>query len=251
MALTHLPESREAQEQAIDVRFELRNALFPLAEFGRIKEYLRDAERLARTLDDQRRLGWVSAYLSGHHLVTGAHATDVHTFAQRVQAIADTLGDVPLQVVAQYYLLMACYISGDYRETEHLCRRLMQLLQGERTREPYGVAVFPTVLSRAYLAFALAERGVFDEGDAVGHEAIRMAEALDHPYSIIWACLGLAYLNNLKGDLRQAPTCSNARSLSAAIGTSHSGFRLRRRLWVTCTRGLDVSRRACPGGSRA
>ena len=61
-ALTHLPETRETREQAIDIRFDLRNALFPLAEFGRIEGYLREAELLARTLDDQRRLGWVLAY---------------------------------------------------------------------------------------------------------------------------------------------------------------------------------------------
>ena len=63
-ALTHLPETHETQEQAIDLRFDLRNALFPLAEFGRIDGYLREAETLARKLDDQRRLGWVSAYMS-------------------------------------------------------------------------------------------------------------------------------------------------------------------------------------------
>jgi predicted ATPase len=51
-ALTHLPETRETQEQAIDVRFDLRNALFPLAEFGRIEGYLQEAEALARSLDD-------------------------------------------------------------------------------------------------------------------------------------------------------------------------------------------------------
>ena len=88
-ALTHLPETRETLEQAIDLRFDLRNALFPLAEFGRIEGYLREAEALARTLDDQRRLGWVSAYMSSHHLDTGGHATEVRTFAQRVEAIGE------------------------------------------------------------------------------------------------------------------------------------------------------------------
>ncbi|PYO57746.1 MAG: hypothetical protein DMD83_07610 [Candidatus Rokuibacteriota bacterium] len=69
-ALTHLPETRETGEQAIDVRFDLRNALLPLAEWARIEGYLREAETLARTFDDQRRLGWVSAYMSSHHLNT-------------------------------------------------------------------------------------------------------------------------------------------------------------------------------------
>jgi class 3 adenylate cyclase/tetratricopeptide (TPR) repeat protein len=203
-ALTHLPETRETREQAIDVRFDLRNALFPLAEFGRIEGYLREAEALARTLDDQRRLGWVSAYMSGYHWSTGGHTGDMRRFAQRAGAIGETLGDVPLQVAAQYHLIMACHLSGDYRGTEHVCRRLMQALHGERTYGRFGVASFPAVLLRAYLAFAFAERGVFDEGDAHGHEAIRMAEALEHPYSLVLACLGLAYLNSVRGELSQA-----------------------------------------------
>jgi class 3 adenylate cyclase/tetratricopeptide (TPR) repeat protein len=211
-ALTHLPETRETREQAIDVRFDVRNALFPLAEFGKIEGYLREAESLARTLDDRRRLGWVSAYMCSHHLLTSGHATDVRIFARRVEAIGETLGDVPLQVVAQYYLVFSCHVSGDYRGTEHVCRRLMQVLQGERTRERFGVATFPAVSSRAYLARALAERGVFDEGDAVGHEAIRIAEEFDHPHSLIFACLGLAYLNGVKGELSQA-----ARLLERAV----------------------------------
>jgi predicted ATPase len=96
-ALTHLPETRETREQAIDVRFDLRSALFPLAEIERIEGCLREAEILARTLDDQRRLGWVSAFMSGHYVQTGGHATDVHAFAQRVQAIGETLGDTALR----------------------------------------------------------------------------------------------------------------------------------------------------------
>jgi len=81
----------------------------------------------------------------------------------------------------------------------------MQSPQGERTREQVSVAAFPAVLSRAYLARILAERGVFEEGDVHGHEAIRIAEALDQPYNtLIWAYLGLAYLHSLRGELSQA-----------------------------------------------
>src|SRR2546426_6021997 len=89
-ALTHLPETRETREQAIDVRFDLRNALFPLAEFGPIEGYLREAEALARSLDDQRRLGLVSAFMCSHHMATGGHGTHVRTFAEGSQAIAQT-----------------------------------------------------------------------------------------------------------------------------------------------------------------
>ena len=62
-ALTHLPESRATQEQAIDLRFDLRNALLTLGEIRQMLDYLREAETLAKALDDQPRLGRISAYM--------------------------------------------------------------------------------------------------------------------------------------------------------------------------------------------
>jgi predicted ATPase len=62
-ALQHLPETRERLEWAIDLRFDLRTALFPLGEFERIFGCLREAEGLARMLDDQRRLGQLAVYI--------------------------------------------------------------------------------------------------------------------------------------------------------------------------------------------
>ena len=47
-ALQHLPDSRTTREQAIDLRFDLRNALHPLNEPERILHHLRQAERSPR-----------------------------------------------------------------------------------------------------------------------------------------------------------------------------------------------------------
>jgi tetratricopeptide (TPR) repeat protein len=124
--------------------------------------------------------------------------------AQRVEAIAERLGDVPLQIAAQYYLAAAADLSGDYRATEHVGRNLMQSLHDQRTRKGFGLATVPAVYSRAILARVLAERGVFDEGDTHGQEAIRIAEALDHPFSVVVGCLDLAYLKSVRGQLSQA-----------------------------------------------
>jgi len=203
-ALHPLPDTRQNIERGIDLRLDLRQSLFPLGELARVLGYLREAEELSRTLDDPRRLGWVSAYMSGHHVHTGGHVTEVRTLAQRVETIAERLGDVPLQIAAQYYLAAASHLSGDYRGTEHVCRKLMQSLHDQRTRERFGLVVSPAVWSHAQLARALAERGVFDEGDAHGQEAIRIAEALDHPFSVLVGCLELAYLKNVRGELSQA-----------------------------------------------
>jgi class 3 adenylate cyclase/tetratricopeptide (TPR) repeat protein len=211
-ALHPLPDTRQKIERAIDLRLDLRQSLFPLNELATVLRYLQEAEGLARTLDDPRRLGWVSAYMSGHHVHTGGHVTEVRTLAQTVEAIAERLGDIPLQIAAQFYLTAAPYLSGDYRGTERVCRKLMQSLHDQRTGERFGLVTSPAVWSHAQLARALAERGVFDEGDAHGQEAIRIAEALDHPFSVVVGCLDLAYLKSVRGELSQA-----ARLLERAV----------------------------------
>ena len=71
-ALRHLPERRDTLEQAIDLRLALRTALHPSGDSGGILAYLREAEALAAALDDSRRLGQVSMFLSQHFYVMGA-----------------------------------------------------------------------------------------------------------------------------------------------------------------------------------
>ena len=203
-ALSHLPETRETVEQAIDLRFDLRNALLPLVEWGRIEGYLREAEDLARQLNDRRRLASVSGYRSGLLLTTGGRASDVRKFAEEIETIGASLRDVALQIAAQYYYVWLGALSGDYRGTERLCRTLMEMLPEDLSRERFGLLAYPAVVARAFLARALAEIGAFDEGREHGEEALRLAEAVDHPFSLIWACLNLGHLQGLRGEFIRA-----------------------------------------------
>jgi tetratricopeptide (TPR) repeat protein len=50
----------------------------------------------------------------------------------------------------------------------------------------------------------LAELGAFAEGRAQGEDALRLAEMVDHPYSLAWACAGVGHLALRQGDLSQA-----------------------------------------------
>ena len=110
-ALTHLPESRATQEQAIDLRFDLRNALWALGEFRQMLDYLREAATLAEALDDQPRLGRVSAYMCRYCREMGDHDGAVES-GQHALAIAETLGDFALQVMAHHYLGVAYHTAG-------------------------------------------------------------------------------------------------------------------------------------------
>ena len=203
-ALDDLPETRETLEQAIDIRFDLRGSLTPLGgELEQAFGYLREAEGLARRLDDQRRLGWVWIYMSVNLWLAG-HATEARTVAQRAHALAETLEDLPLRVAASYYLGTTCLTLGDHSGAEAFLRTTVQPLQGELSRERFGLSVFLAATSRGYLAWTLAERGEFQEGIAYGQEGVRMGEAIDHPYSLAVACWGLAHLYDVKGEFEQA-----------------------------------------------
>jgi class 3 adenylate cyclase/tetratricopeptide (TPR) repeat protein len=204
-ALAHLSESRKTREQAIDLRFDLRNVLLPLGDYGRIFDRLREAETLAQVLGDRQRLAQVSVYMTEYfrRMRDRDHAIES---GQRALALATAHGDVGLQVMAHFYVGSVSYDLGDYRRVVDLLGWNVASLEGDLSRERFGMTGLPSVLSRVYLSWSLAELGVFAESVARGEEAVRIAEATDHPFSLIWAYFGIGHLYLRKGDfLRSIP----------------------------------------------
>jgi tetratricopeptide (TPR) repeat protein len=202
-ALPHLPEQRDTRAQAIDLRLALRNALFPSGDLGRILAYLREAEILAEALDDSRRLGQVSMFLSQHFRNMGAHDQAIAA-GQRALAVAMASGDVVLHAPANYYLGRAYHAQGDYRQAIDCLGQTMASLEGARRHEHFGLPFLPAVSSRAFLTACHAELGTFAEGRALGEEGLRIAEAVAHPVSLIFAYEGIGLLALRQGDLSRA-----------------------------------------------
>ncbi|MGH8070813.1 MAG: tetratricopeptide repeat protein [Candidatus Entotheonellia bacterium] len=202
-ALTHLPETRATREQAIDLRFALYAVLMPLGNSGRILACLREAESLAVTLNDQRRLRQVALFLPNHFYRMGAYDQAVAA-AQRALALAMVSGEVGLHAQANYYLGTASQAQGDYRRAIDCFRQTVASLEGTPLHERFGLPNLPTVLSRAYLAVCYAELGMFAEGRALGEEGLRIAEAVAHPGSLMRAYHGLGLLALRQGDLPRA-----------------------------------------------
>src|SRR6266478_4820575 len=189
-ALQHLPEQRATLEQAIDLRLALRSALRPLGDFERSLAALREAESLAAALDDPRRLGHVSRFLSLHYYFMGMHDQAI-TAAQRALALATAGRDVVLQALANQYLGTAYRAQGDYRQAIACFGQTVASLDGARRRERFGEPFLPAVLSRAYLAWCHAELGTFPEGSALGDEGLQIAEEVMHPASLLVAMWGV------------------------------------------------------------
>jgi tetratricopeptide (TPR) repeat protein len=202
-ALAHLPENRDTRGEAIDLRLALRNALFPSGDLGRILAYLREAEALAAALDDPRRMGQVSLFLSNCFRHLGEHDQAIAA-AQRALAVATAGGEVVHQALASYYLGRAYHIQGDYRQAIDYLGQTLASFEGARRHEHFGLPFLPAVSSRAYLAVCHAELGTFAEGRAFGDEGLRIAEAATHPVSLIFACEGIGVLALHQGELSRA-----------------------------------------------
>jgi class 3 adenylate cyclase/tetratricopeptide (TPR) repeat protein len=202
-ALPHLPEQRDMLEQAIDLRFALRSALRPLGDLRRILATLREAEILAATLDDPRRLAQVSVFLTIHFNIMGTYDQAIAA-AQRALTLASASGEVVLHALANQYLGRAYHAQGNYCWAIDCLRQTVTSLEGARRRERFGGVFLPAARSRANLAMCHAELGMFAEGCVLGDEGLRIAEAVAHPGSLMVASWGIGLLALRQGDLPRA-----------------------------------------------
>jgi len=202
-AVGHLPQSRETLEQAIDLRFGLRNSLYPLGERERVYAYLREAEAFTGALGDPRRRGWVLVYLSSYSWAMGEADRAVET-GQRALGIAGTVEDLALQVETPYRLGLAYWALGDYRRATEFLTQSAEALPGERIYERFGLPGLPYVNVRTWAASCLAELGEFSQALARLEEALQIAEAAEHPYSRIQAHQRLGDLYLCRGDAEKA-----------------------------------------------
>jgi tetratricopeptide (TPR) repeat protein len=200
-ALTHLPESRDILEQAIDLRLVRRHSFFALGEFGPIIGYLNEAETFAKSLDDPRRLGRVTLYMAHYFWSTGDQDRAL-VCGQHALAIAIARGDVTLQVETHVYLGQAHHALGDYHRSSDLLRQTLEALEGDLSRRRFGV--FYALVAHTWLVWCLAETGAFAAGITLAQEMLRTAEEADNLVSRIGASFGAGHLYLRKGELDKA-----------------------------------------------
>jgi class 3 adenylate cyclase/tetratricopeptide (TPR) repeat protein len=202
-ALTHLPDDRETQEQAIDLHFDLRSPLLALGERERQLEHLRAAEALANALKDQGRLARVNAYIARESWRRVSNEEAV-TACERAIAMARSLDDYGLEVMANNFMGTAYYCLGNYPKAIEAQKRTLVPLDNPVVRERFGAINLPFANSRTSLALALAERGEFVEAIARGTEAIQIAEAVGHSFSVAETYRRMGHLHLRRGNLHEA-----------------------------------------------
>ena len=211
-ALERVPETLESVEHAIDIRVDLRESLYSLGQLDKMLEHLRKAEVLARALGDPRRLGWTSIHLSTTLSLTGK-VTEALPFATTAQSIAEELGDVNLQRAAKVCFGTVYAQAGEYGRANNLLLEILRSVEGGAHGESDPLAVS----CRLWLVWVLIELGEFEDALTHGRETVRIAEILDKPYSIMYACCALAFLHRIQGNFDEA-----VRLLQRARTVGHS-----------------------------
>jgi tetratricopeptide (TPR) repeat protein len=217
-ALGRLPETRERLEETIDVRLDLRNAVWPIGRLNRALDSLRGAQALAERLGDRRRLCRVLGSLAGYFTLTGDPERAIAA-ANEGLAIATELGNLELRIGPESNLAWAYLTAGDFRRAAEIYRRVIATLEGQLAKERMGTYTppdsLPAIAARAFLVWALAELGEFEAALAPADEGVRLADAANRPFGQLLASFGLGFLHLRRGEFARAiPVLERALEIS-------------------------------------
>ena len=212
-ALAKLPDGQQTREWGIDLRLDFQEVFNALGDVARMLDLLGEAERLAELLDDRRRLVRVLAYISRCLWWMGLPERSIIA-GERALGLARHIDDA-LEAVVDYHLGLGCVIAGNFPRAIEVFRRVESILQGSRQHERFGMPAVPFVIARTWRGYSLACLGQVAEAVDAAEDAVRVAEAADHPYSMVVAVQGLGLVHMVQGDLPRAIQCLE-RSLTRA-----------------------------------
>ena len=218
-ATKHLRQTREALQQAIDVRLDLRHAIHLLGEVEQGMRHMREAEALAERLGDDTRSGLISIYL-GTSLWMMGHSDRAQELVDRALAIAESTGDGLLKLRARDLLARLHHDRGDYRQAVVTLREFLSAVETAGASSIASGATPLVVNTTAYLVWSLAELGEFAEATQRAQESLSRAKALENPIGLIMACMGAGLV-----DLRQGNAPAAISVLEHGLKVCHTfGF---------------------------
>jgi class 3 adenylate cyclase/tetratricopeptide (TPR) repeat protein len=198
-ALSHLSESKDSIETAIDIRLDLQGVLYPVAGIDQTLEHLRHAEVAAEALGDQLRLGRVSGHLAYCFYWKGALEEAVSA-GERARSIAVELNDFSLQVSTNVRLGQTYFALGDFARAAELLEQNVEFLEGNPQQGVFGMPLMPLAFSQDRLAWCLAVMGHFDKARATLDRGVLLAESINHTYTLGNLYCSIGFVCTLRGE---------------------------------------------------
>jgi tetratricopeptide (TPR) repeat protein len=229
-ALERLPESPRTLEQAVDIRLALHTSYYAVAELKRGHHALCDAEISARKLGDPRRSAQLALQTGQSLWVSGRAGEALPLFEQAaatvralspasrsgdatvperwahdpIKVFAKTLDDFALLTSTTLYIGAARFALGEFAVAEESFRHVIAALGEAAAGQRLGLHGLPLVFAESGLTALMTEQGRFEEARAHGTASVRIAETLNHSYTLVFAIRIVGYAYTMEGRLPEA-----------------------------------------------
>jgi tetratricopeptide (TPR) repeat protein len=203
-ALSHLPQNQERVREGVDIRLKLRPVLGAMAEYDRLERCLVDAETMAGSIEDPRRLAAIDVARAYVHNTRGELDAGIER-GSRARNIARTIGDFGLEVGATFYLGQAYMWRGDFRQSVAVLEDNMAWIDdGPLRRQRIGTTGTGSVLWLGMLGASHGRLGNFAAATDIAQKACLIADEVRRPADIAIAYWWAGFVWGHKGDVAEA-----------------------------------------------
>ena len=202
-ALHHLPNDAAVLQQRLDAELGQRRAYGAIGASKEAFENLDRCERLARTLNDNRRLTEICTLKAIELCHQGAIDRAI-VAGQEACNVAELTNDTPLLSSATVSLGLAYYHHGSFAEAVESLRKAAAAINHDVPAARSGASSTVSVRCLGLLVGSLIFLGHFETALEYGAQAIEAAERTKRSIDLGTACyfVGLAHLH--KGDFEEA-----------------------------------------------
>jgi tetratricopeptide (TPR) repeat protein len=169
-----------------------------------VRDHLCRVEELAGALRDERRTGAAVTGLLNFYWITG-RPEETRRYVDAVKEVNGRLSDPALRATSATNLSQVLEFWGDYEEARRTAEWGLEVVPDslERRRTGAGGFGFPGVMLRAMICLTSAELGDFARAVETGQQALRLAERLDHPFTLLFSQVGVCYCHLERGELEE------------------------------------------------
>ncbi|MFY9768617.1 MAG: hypothetical protein WAK04_00055 [Xanthobacteraceae bacterium] len=201
--LEKFPETPDNLRQAVDLRFELRNALLPSFDTDRILRLLDELDPILARLGDKQRSAQYAAFRCNQHYLIGQQRRAIE-FGDTGVRLARECGDWVVLGQSLFRLGQSYHALGEYRQAILLLEQGLEFNADELRHDRHNLSIIPSVLNRTWLAIALVECGDFSAGMRHAKRALEIAEGAKHQLSALPGWLSIGYVLSRKGEIEGA-----------------------------------------------
>ncbi len=194
-ALEKMDDDTHNLTDRIDIRLEMRTALWPLGRHSELEKRVLEAGKIAERIGDTARHANVQNYLCAHYWQDGEHKRAIE-HGEKGISLAKQANDFSILSTTTQHLGVALNARGDFKRQVALHRKVAADLTGTPAYERHGMAGFPAAITRGFLAWGLAELGEFEEALNWAREGVQIAGEVNSAMSTVWVSnyLALAYI---------------------------------------------------------